>query len=175
MAPLKYLKLSPGSLLSAWLLALGPMAAAQDPVGIRNFHQVDEHVYRGAQPSREGIRSLTGLGVKTVIDLREGSSRSAAERAAVEAAGMRYVWIPLSDLSAPTDQQVSSVLAVLKEDSGGAVFLHCRRGADRTGTIIACYRISHDHWGNRKALDEALAHGMSWVEIGMQRYVLGYK
>jgi tyrosine-protein phosphatase SIW14 len=157
------------------VLALGPVLAAQQPAGIPNFHQVNEHIYRGAQPSKRGLQSLASLGVKTVIDLRGGGSRSEAERAIVEAAGMRYVWIPLSDLFAPTDRQVSRVLALLNDESAGPVFIHCRLGADRTGTIIACYRVSHDHWGNREALDEAMANGMSWVEIGMQRYVMGYK
>jgi protein tyrosine/serine phosphatase len=55
------------------------------------------------------------------------------------------------------------------------VFVHCRRGVDRTGTIVACYRIAHDHWENRKALAEAEANGMSWTEIAMKYYVLGYK
>jgi tyrosine-protein phosphatase SIW14 len=53
--------------------------------------------------------------------------------------------------------------------------VHCRRGADRTGTVIACYRITHDGWSNRKALQEATSYGMSWIEFGMQRYVLAFQ
>lgn len=52
--------------------------------------------------------------------------------------------------------------------------MHCRRGADRTGTVIACFRIAHDGWSNRKALREAMSFGMSWLEFGMQRYVLAF-
>jgi protein tyrosine/serine phosphatase len=66
------------------------------------------------------------------------------------------------------------VLALLNDESAGPVFIHCRRGNDRTGMIIACYRISHDHWENRKALDEAIANGMSWAEIAMRHYVLHF-
>jgi protein tyrosine/serine phosphatase len=53
--------------------------------------------------------------------------------------------------------------------------VHCLRGADRTGTVIACYRIAHDQWPNQKALDEALTFGMSWTERGMRNYVLHYE
>ena len=157
------------------VLALGPILAAQQAAGIPNFHQVNAHIYRGAQPSTRGFCSLANLGVKTIIDLRGGGHRSAAERRIVEAAGMRYVSIPLSDIFAPTDQQVSRLLALLNEAATGPVFIHCRRGDDRTGTIIACYRISHDHWENRQALDEALANGMSRTEILMRHYVLHFK
>jgi tyrosine-protein phosphatase SIW14 len=171
---MKHMKTSSASLLFASLLAFGPVLAAQQPVGVPNFHEVSDHIYRGAQPSTQGFRSLASLGVKTVIDLRGGGGRSAEERKVVEAAGMRYLAIPLDGYSAPTDQQVSKLLAMLNDESAGPVFVHCRRGADRTGTIIACYRISHDHWDTRKALDEAAADGMSRTEILMKKYVLNF-
>ena len=168
------MKTSSASLLFASLLAFGPILAAQQPAGVPNFHEVGDRIYRGAQPSTQGFHSLASLGVKTVIDLRGEGGRSAEERKVVEAAGMRYLAIPLGGYSAPTDQQVTKLLAVLNDESAGPVFVHCRRGADRTGTIIACYRISHDHWETDKALDEAKADGMSRTEISMRRYVLNY-
>src|SRR5262245_20356096 len=149
-------------------------AAGASAPGVSNFHQVSEHLYRGAQPSPDGIKSLAKLGVKTVIDLRRPTEHSCdAEDRAVEAAGMHYVSIPMNGFSAPTEEQVRKVLDAV-DNSSGPVFVHCRRGADRTGTVIACYRISHDRWANRKALQEAKDCGMSWIEIAMQRYVLSY-
>jgi protein tyrosine/serine phosphatase len=78
-------------------------------------------------------------------------------------------------MSAPPDAKVAKILAILNDESAGPVFVHCRRGADRTGTVIACYRISHDHWDNRKALDEARSMGMSFFERSMQSYVARYR
>jgi|HubBroStandDraft_1064217.scaffolds.fasta_scaffold00600_10 tyrosine-protein phosphatase SIW14 len=142
--------------------------------GVPNFHQVNERIYRGAQPKGEGWSSLASLGVKTVIDLRRESEHSSkAEARAVQAAGMHYVNVPLSNMAAPSDKKIAQVLALL-DDSAGPVFVHCRRGADRTGTVIACYRIAHGGWSNQQALREALSYGMSWVEVGMQRYVLAF-
>jgi protein tyrosine/serine phosphatase len=166
--------------LFALSLITGTGAFAQsqqviEPSGVHNFHELNSAVYRGAQPSAEGFQSLAKLGVKTIIDLRETGHRATTEKKLVEAAGMKYVNIPLNGHAAPSEEQVTRLLALLNDKTDGPVFVHCRRGADRTGTIIACYRISHDHWNNEKALGEAKANGMSWTEIAMKHYVLGYK
>jgi uncharacterized protein (TIGR01244 family) len=165
------------------LLLLAGNAALSIPAGaaevavadVPNFHQVNERIYRGAQPRGEGWDSLAKLGVKTVIDLRQTNEHSGkAGKLAVEAAGMHYANVPLSDIWAPSNKQISKVLALV-DDSPSPVFVHCRRGSDRTGTVIACYRITHDGWNNRRALREAASYGMSWFEFGMQRYVLGFR
>ena len=142
--------------------------------GVENFHQVNGRIFRGAQPKGEDWDNLAKLGVKTVIDLRPAREHSCtAEKRAVEAAGMHYVNLPLNGLEAPTDSQISKALNLV-DGSPESVFIHCRRGADRTGTVIACYRISHDGWTNKRALQEAVSYGMSWVEFGMQRYILNF-
>ena len=176
------MKHTPGfSALSRRGLTLGSVllfataAFAQQPAGVNNFHMVNDHICRGAQPSDEGFQSLAKLGVKTVIDLREADGRSRAEKKVVEAAGMRYVNIPMLGMHTPDSADVAKVLALFNDRSAGPVFVHCRRGADRTGTVVACYRISHDHWNNEKALDEAKSCGMAWIQRAMHHYVLGYK
>jgi tyrosine-protein phosphatase SIW14 len=150
-------------------------SATAQIAGVTNFHQVNDHIFRGAQPTDDGFKSLAKLGVKTVIDLRETDSRSAAEKKVVEGAGMRYINIPLQGMSAPSQADVAKVMALFDDPSAGPVFVHCRRGADRTGTVVACYRIAHDGWDNAKALREAKTDGMSWVEVAMQHYVMTYQ
>jgi tyrosine-protein phosphatase SIW14 len=160
-------------------LALGSLPASvltsPEAPGVPQFERVNDHVYRGAQPTKEGLASLAKLGIKTVIDLRLGEEHAAEEQSAVESLGMRYVSVPMKAITAPTDEQISKVLSILDANSDGPVFVHCRRGKDRTGTVIACYRISHDCWQNRKALTEARSYGLSWVERGMQHYVLHFQ
>lgn len=149
-------------------------AASAEAPGVPNFHQVNEHVYRGGQPSKDGWNSLARLGIKTVIDLREEHADN-WEAGAVAAAGMRYVNIPMNGFVAPPNEKVAQALALLNSTDNGAVFVHCRRGADRTGTVIACYRIAHDQWDNEKALQEAKSYGMAWHELGMKHYVLNFR
>ena len=155
------------------LAAAGLAFAGSDTPAIPNFHQVDAHLFRGAQPAANDFQALARMGIKTVLDLRE-ESHAPAEAKLVEAAGMRYISLPMSGLIAPSDDQIARALAILDDSTSGPVFVHCRRGADRTGTVIACYRIAHDGWQNRQALDEASTFGMSWAEQSMRSYVLHY-
>ena len=160
------------------VLALAPLWASPvdkiDAPGVGNFHQVDDHIYRGAQPTYAGFKSLAKLGIRTVIDLREGAEVRDKEKKAVENAGMHYVHVPFARFNAPTDQQIATVFNVLNDPSAWPVFVHCKRGADRTGTVIACYRIAHDRWDNEKALTEAKLHGMSPIEHAMRQYILRF-
>src|ERR1700677_2913658 len=165
-----YRRLLPGALVLSLSLAGLPAASIFDVPGVPNFHQVDEHVYRGAQPNGQGFDGLAKIGIKTVIDLRGERS----EEAEVEHAGMHYVRLPWSGYKAPADSQITAVLSLLNDNAAWPVFVHCKRGADRTGTAIACYRIEHDHWTNQQALAEARTFGMSSMEVAMQRFILGF-
>jgi len=156
------------------LLAAGGLVfAGSDSPAISNFHQVDSHVFRGGQPKAAEFAALAHLGVKTVLDLRE-ENYARGEQKLVEAAGMRFISLPMGGLAAPSDQQIARALAIIEDSVNGPVFVHCRRGADRTGTVIACYRVAHDGWENQRALDEARSLGMSWIERAMRSYVLHY-
>jgi len=156
------------------LLSL-PAFADSSVHGINNFHQVDEHVFRGAQPTDEGLRDLAKTGVKFVIDLREGGRRSAAEERVVTAAGMQYVNVPMSGLTPHTEAEITKVLQLLEDHATGPVFVHCMRGADRTGAVIAAYRIQHDHWENARALKEAISDGMSFFQYPRQSYIRNFR
>lgn len=159
----------------ASLTATSALAEVQD-ANLPNFQKVDDHVFRGAQPGADGFRELAHLGIRTVIDLRQiGEHSQANEQKLVTGLGMRYVSIPMAGMSTPKDDQVAAVLALLRDTASGPVFVHCKRGADRTGMVVAVYRISQDGWANKKALSEAKSYGMSPFQRAIQRYVMGYK
>jgi protein-tyrosine phosphatase len=158
------------------LLGLPVFAASSESVpGIGNFHQVNEHVYRGAQPTEEGFKYLAKIGVKTILDLRENDARTIGEKRMVAEAGMQYVNVPMTGLTPPTEQETSKVLALLEDESGGPVFVHCKEGKDRTGAVIAAYRIDHDGWDNQRALKEAMANHMSFFQLPRQSYIKSFQ
>jgi protein tyrosine/serine phosphatase len=150
---------------------------AQQPAAkhVRNFGEVNKSIYRGGEPSTVGIEELGAMGVKTVIDLRLRSAATQEEKQQVQKLGMKYISYPLGEFSAPSKTQVEDLLALLAHSDSGTVFIHCRRGKDRTGTIIACYRIQHDHWANQKALAEANQYGMSHLERGMRAFIAHFQ
>lgn len=156
------------------LLVVLPVFGASVP-GIDNFYKVDEEVYRGAQPSAEGFKYLAGIGVKTVIDLREADSRSTAEQKLVTADGLKYINIPMTGLTPPTQGQTDQIMAILNDPAAGPVFVHCKRGADRTGAVMASYRINHDGWDNARALQEAMDRGMSFYQLPRQRFIRNFQ
>lgn len=154
-------------------VALACVASAGN-LSIPNFHQVNEHVYRGGQPSNQDWAPLADIGVKTVVDLRrEDEHSTAAEARVVAAAGMKYINIPMKGVVAPSQEQIVRALAALS--SPDPVFIHCKRGADRTGAVIACYRIAHDGWRREQALQEAKSLGMGAFQLGLKHYVMAFQ
>jgi protein-tyrosine phosphatase len=162
------------SLAALFLFSL-PAFAGSSVQGINNFYQVDEHVYRGAQPASEGFKYLAKIGVKTVLDLRENGERSIGEARLVTSLSMQYVNVPMTALTPPTEAEITKILALLEDATAGPVFVHCMRGADRTGAVIAAYRIDHDHWENSRALKEAMSFGMSFFQWPRQNFILKFQ
>jgi uncharacterized protein (TIGR01244 family) len=139
-----------------------------------NFHQVNENLYRGAQPHRGGLKKLSELGIKTIINLRGESDDTRKEQAEAEASGMRYFNIPMSGLGRPTDEQVERALAIIDARENWPVFVHCQRGADRTGVIIAVYRILRNQWTAEQAIDEAKRFGLAGIQFRKKDYISDY-
>jgi tyrosine-protein phosphatase SIW14 len=161
-------------LLFLWCVTSAVQAADVPVIHIKNFSQVNDHLYRGAQPNPEGFQQLADAHVSLVIDLREPSEGTEAERRLVQGLGMKYVDVPFPRLSAPSAAQIKRVLSLLAPDDSGRAFVHCWRGKDRTGTVIACYRIQHDGWSPQRALSEAHENGLSQVQLSMRSFILGF-
>ena len=156
--------LSPVSMFSpavlailALVFAVSPAALAQKKdsqfanVKIKNFGQMDERFFRGGRPKPEDLRALAALGVTTIIDLTDNSREY--EQPAVEAAGLKYINIPMVDKSYPSLDQVNEFLKVINNPETGKFFVHCAGGRHRTGVVGAVYRFNVDKW----SLDQALA------------------
>jgi len=135
------------------------IASAQDQsakqfsdIKIKNFGQMDKRFYRGAQPKAEDFKSLAALGIKTVIDLRD--TPADYEKAAVEALGMRYVNIPMSDSKLPKPGQIELFLKLASDSETGPFYVHCIGGRHRTGIAGAVYRMTLDGWDYDRAYKE---------------------
>jgi tyrosine-protein phosphatase SIW14 len=178
MRPMKYRNLFKWLLLSVTIfsaLVLRSLADRGVPAseGITNFGKISAVLYRGAQPDENGIEHLKALGVKMIINLRVPRAALKAEAAEAASNGITYTNIPLAGVGRPSDADVLKILNLI-ETSPGPVFIHCEHGCDRTGTIIACYRIHHDHWTAADAMREAEKYGLSRYERGMRHCIAGF-
>jgi len=140
--------------------------------GVPNAGKVSEMLLRGAQPSAQGLAELKKLGVTTIVDLRGNSGPVAWERAQAESLGMRFVNIPVLGWSAPGDAKVAQFLKVVQQDPTQKIFVHCYYGEDRTGVMVATYRIAQQNWTPEQAAAEMNSFGFHYhLYPGMKSYV----
>jgi protein tyrosine/serine phosphatase len=142
-------------------------------IKIGNFGQMDERFYRGARPKERDLKDLKSLGIQTVIDLTDNTPE---EKAAVEAAGMRYVNIAIPDRKSPTNEQVQSFLNLVNDKTTGKFYVHCAGGRHRTGLIGAIYRFNVNHWNYNQVYAEMKQYDFysSGGHGGQQRFVEDY-
>ena len=132
-----------------------PVAAARVQLpGLPQFGTVSTQLYRGAQPTDGGFTALKKLGISIVVNLRHEPDEIARERSLVEQQGMQYVSIAWRGKQDPKTEQVAQFLNLLRTNPDKKVFVHCERGAERTGVMVACYRISNERWTADQALNE---------------------
>jgi len=157
-------------------LALGQEVKTSKPryEELPNFGRVNERLYRGGQPGKGGMHKLAALGVNTILNLRDDDERASTEAEQAKLAGLRYFNVPFKRLGRPSDSQIDQVLSLIDAPENGVVFVHCRQGSDRTGTVIAIYRISHDNWTDQEAKREAESFGMKIWQHGMKDYISDY-
>ena len=147
------------SMAVAVVVAIGSAAFAKthsDPafsnIHIRNFGKMDDRFYRGAQPDESDYKDLKALGVKTVIDLQDHPT--SYEKRDVEALGMRYVNIPMSDSNYPKEESINAFLKLVNDPATGVFYAHCAGGRHRTGVVGAVYRFNVNHWTYDQAYAE---------------------
>ena len=129
------------------VLSLSGTAAAQETtptIKIKNFGQMDERFYRGAQPKEKDYKDLAQLGIKTIIDLRDDPE--AYEKPMVESLGMTYVHIPMIAKQYPTQEATALFLKTVNDPSTGKFYVHCAGGRHRTGVMGAVYRFQFYKW-----------------------------
>ena len=137
------------------LILCAPQAgwAADKNDGLPNFGRVTDTLFRGAQPNGAGYNSLHEMGVSIVVNFRNEKDEIASEQRQVEGAGMKFVSIPWRGEDEPSNAQVAQFLDLVRTNPEAKIFVHCKAGKDRTGTMVAAYRIAIEH----KPVNDAVA------------------
>ena len=120
-----------------------------DRPGLPNLHKVNDGLYRGAQPTAEGIKELEKLGIKTIVNLRS----SHTDKGILGKFAIAVEPISTTPLTI-REEDVVRFLRIVTDKRRQPVFVHCQYGADRTGVMCAAYRVIVDGWTKQQAIDE---------------------
>lgn len=132
---------------------------------IPNFHQVNPSLYRGGAPkTATAVEKLARQGIKTIVNLewesfeREGGEVK-KEREWAEKMGMKFFHVPMHPFFSPKIKDIEKALVIITDPHNKPVFVHCERGSDRTGIVIAAYRIKIEGWTVQRADKEMRTYG----------------
>jgi tyrosine-protein phosphatase SIW14 len=140
--------------------------------GLPNFGKVTENLYRGAQPTPDGFNVLHAMNVGMVINFRDEQVEATEEQQRVESLGMKYVKIPWDADHEPSSAQVVEFLNMVRTNPNTKIFVHCRRGADRTGVMVAAYRVAVEQRPVSEAVSEMRRYHYDWLFLPhLRRYV----
>ncbi len=139
--------------------------------GLENVALVAPGLYRGATPGPQGLDSLRSLGVRTVVNLRH--YHGTTEEKGCRERGLDYVRIMLESSDAPTDEDVRRFLEIATDPRRQPVYVHCWRGKDRTGVMIAAYRMAVVGWPLPEAVREMEEFGFFTGWKDLRQYVEG--
>ena len=146
-----------------WAVPVRPELA-----GSENLWQVTPEFYRGGQPDRDGFAALEAFGIRTVISLRQ----TVNDVPLAAGSGLDLVRVPMKSryVSENDGARIVKAMQALRQGlERGPVLVHCHHGADRTGAIVALWRMLYQGWTRQQALDELIAGGYGfhpmWANI----------
>ena len=149
-------------------------AEAFPNIKIKNFGQMDDRFFRGGQPKEDQYQELSALGITTVIDLQDAPT--SYEKQNVEALGMKYINIPMSDKDYPESAKIEQFLKLVNDPSTGKFYVHCAGGRHRTGVMGAVYRFNHYNWNYDQVYAEMKRYDFytRWGHGDMKKFVQDY-
>lgn len=143
------------------LLAKGNSLKAPS-TDLKNFHEFSRNVFRGAQPTKEGFNKLKKLGIKTIIDLVPNHT----DEKLIEGLGFSYYQIPVKPWRLE-DAGVIQFLTVVTDTKNYPIFIHGDNGEEKTGLMVAVYRVYAQDWTTYDATKECCKAGMKkyWDKV----------
>ena len=142
----------------AALFILSACAHVQDASQEKNrIVKVGEGIYRG--PRLDDLSELQSLKVRTILNLEDSSEAVQKESETARKLGITMISIPMSQIFRPRQSDLLLAVKTLEDRRLYPIYVHCLRGRDRTGFVIAAYKILHEGWTVEKAYEEAVENG----------------
>lgn len=121
--------------------------------GIPNLFAVEQNILRGGQPSDVGWTYLKSQGITDVIKLNTDEEGLDPERMGFVIHKFPIPWWRQT-IWHPTSKSIHAAVDLVKVNT----FIHCEHGLDRSGLIVACFRVWKQQWKKQDAEDEMLAY-----------------
>ncbi len=115
-----------------------------------NFHVVSDDLARSGQPNRKSAQVLEEAGFKTILNLRYRIN----DRWELKNTNIKEVRLKLKAQNLSFDDMVEALTLI--RDAEKPVLVHCLHGSDRTGCVVACYRMVFQDWSRERAIEEFL-------------------
>lgn len=117
--------------------------------GLSNLHQVTPMIYRSAQPDKNSGSAIAQLGIKTVLSFRKRDKDEPLH----STPGVTFKRYPLYTWDIE-EEDILAVLRIMNDPANQPILVHCTHGADRTGLMMASYRMIVQNWTKEAAIDE---------------------
>ena len=117
--------------------------------GLSNLHRVTPGLYRSAQPDETSGSAIAELGIKTVLSLRKRDKDAPLH----DTPGVSFKRYPLHTWDIE-EKDILAVLRILNNPANQPILVHCTHGADRTGLMMASYRMIIQGWSKEAAIAE---------------------
>jgi tyrosine-protein phosphatase SIW14 len=125
---------------------------------LSNFYKIDEHVYRSEQPNSVEMKALSDYGIKSILNLRGIHNDNREAKGTV----LTLHHLPINTWRMSYEDLVKSVAILQTTDK--PVLIHCIHGSDRTGCVVAAYRMIHYGWTKEEAIKELVEGGYGYHE-----------
>lgn len=123
------------------------------------FSKVNDHLFRGGKPTtREELSILKNVWhVNRIVSLDSKAGNHI--RDICEELGLEQIIAPIDHSNVHEQDEIEDIASNIDYlfDDDHVTYVHCVHGRDRTGLVVALYRVKHDGWDAQKALDEALS------------------
>ena len=141
-------------------------AAGAPVAGIPKFARVSSVLYRGGQPGEGDYETLRRMGIRTIVTLRVLNLPNEERREH----DFRVIHISFKHAH-PETEDVVEFLSIVTDPANQPVFVHCREGVDRTGMMVAIYRMVVQGWSKDQAIDEMKRAGFNEWNVAIERYL----